>query len=70
MSADAASILALLGLPGVGAATVRHVVVAAHATGEPLDELLGQVWSGANDTNYIYQNAIAVRDFWIANLNQ
>jgi iron(III) transport system substrate-binding protein len=37
---------------------------------KPLSEILSQVWSGSKDIGYIYQNAIAVRDFWIANLNQ
>jgi iron(III) transport system substrate-binding protein len=37
---------------------------------KPWTEVKDMVWTGANDTPYIYQNAIAVRDFWVANLNQ
>jgi len=37
---------------------------------KPWNEVKDMVWTAANDTPYIYQNAIAVRDFWIANINQ
>lgn len=37
---------------------------------KPWGEVKDMVWTGANDTPYIYENAITVRDFWIANINQ
>lgn len=35
---------------------------------KPWPEIQKSVWSGANDTTYVYKNAIQVRDFWLANL--